>query len=334
MDHLKAVFIEEATDLIGELEKSLLALGQSVNTQAIEKVFRVMHTLKGNSAMFGFEWIGEFTHQLETIYDMVRTDRMAFSEQILNVTLASVDHLRQLLQDAHLSDAQLRARHTRLLGQIQDLGTNPGPQHVSSGIENAAGENQPATHTYYLLFRPHPNVMVNGSNLLFLLDELYALGACRINAHTRHIPALEALSVETCYVHWDAYLATTATEASIREIFLFVEEACILEIYMVSEGNLLENQQFVAHLQERIQSGQEVNIAELQVYVNQLLGIIREKALAEHHETEEMGAQGTRENGPAATIRVASQKLNNLMNLVSELLTTQARLNMIAAQSN
>ncbi|MBC7923831.1 MAG: chemotaxis protein CheA [Ferruginibacter sp.] len=327
MDHLKAVFVEEATDLIGELEKSLLALGQTINSPAIEQVFRVMHTLKGNSAMFGFDAMSECTHQLETVYDLVRTDRMDFSEAILDVTLASVDHLRHLLTDAGLADARLRANHVRLLDQIGALSQLSAPAEIPP-------EAHPSpVRTGYLVFRPHPAIMVNGSNLLFLLDELHALGDCRVNAHSRHIPPLEELSVETCYIHWDAYLATAASEASIREVFLFVEDVSDLEIHWVSEGNLLVNEQFVAHLEEQYLTGQEVNIKELQAYVNQLLAIIREKTLAQYPGAKEVDPRGQRETGAVSTIRVASDKLDDLMNLVSELLTTQARLNLIAADS-
>ena len=54
MDNFKKKFIEEATDLIDGLEKSLLELEENPDDQSIvQQVFRVMHTLKGNSGMFG-----------------------------------------------------------------------------------------------------------------------------------------------------------------------------------------------------------------------------------------------------------------------------------------
>ena len=43
------------------------------DAELIGKVFRVMHTIKGSGAMFGFDDIAEFTHGIETVYDRVRS---------------------------------------------------------------------------------------------------------------------------------------------------------------------------------------------------------------------------------------------------------------------
>ena len=68
MEEFKQKFKEEATDLINELEEALLLLDNDrSNLNLIEQVFRVMHSLKGGGAMFGFSRISEFTHHLETI---------------------------------------------------------------------------------------------------------------------------------------------------------------------------------------------------------------------------------------------------------------------------
>ena len=66
MDNFKKKFIEEANDHIIELEKALLELeGDYSNRELIEQIFRAMHSLKGGGAMFGFEMISNFTHNLE-----------------------------------------------------------------------------------------------------------------------------------------------------------------------------------------------------------------------------------------------------------------------------
>jgi two-component system, chemotaxis family, sensor kinase CheA len=57
-----------------------------------------MITLKGNSFMFGFKVIAEFTHLLESIYEYVRSGQIKISKEILDVTLASLDHLSYLVK--------------------------------------------------------------------------------------------------------------------------------------------------------------------------------------------------------------------------------------------
>ncbi len=82
MDHFRVKFIEEATDLIASLEKTLLELEQNAEDKGlVEKVFRVMHTLKGNSSMFGFEKMGNLTHHLETIYVFVREGKRTVNKR-------------------------------------------------------------------------------------------------------------------------------------------------------------------------------------------------------------------------------------------------------------
>ena len=75
---LKQKFTEEAYELINDLENAVLLLEKNAgDTQQIEAVFRAMHTLKGSGGMFGYHKISEFTHDLETIYDFVRSGDIA-----------------------------------------------------------------------------------------------------------------------------------------------------------------------------------------------------------------------------------------------------------------
>src|SRR5437868_13215225 len=100
MDPFKVKYKEEAVELIASMEKSLLLMeSNSDDPGLIEQVFRDMHTLKGNSSMFGFTVIADFTHHLESIYDLVRAGVIKISKQILNVTLSSLDHLLLLINN-------------------------------------------------------------------------------------------------------------------------------------------------------------------------------------------------------------------------------------------
>jgi len=106
MDQMKAIYIQEANELLENLEVSLLSLEDNPSDKSnIEQVFRVMHTLKGNSSMFGLAVIAEFVHDLETIYDKIRQGEMTLSKEILNTTLASFDHLNKIIIDSELEDS-------------------------------------------------------------------------------------------------------------------------------------------------------------------------------------------------------------------------------------
>ncbi len=73
IDKHREAFREEAYELLSDLEGSLLELEESPDdAELIGKVFRVMHTIKGSGAMFGFDDIAAFTHEIENVYDRVR----------------------------------------------------------------------------------------------------------------------------------------------------------------------------------------------------------------------------------------------------------------------
>ena len=103
MDAHKETFREEAFELLEELERSLLELEERPDDQEqIGRVFRAMHTIKGSGAMFGFEDIAGFTHNVESVFDLVRSGRIPVTRELVNLTLSARDHIRELL-DASVS---------------------------------------------------------------------------------------------------------------------------------------------------------------------------------------------------------------------------------------
>src|SRR5690554_3938449 len=97
-ENFQSRFVEEALDNITELESTLLELDLSPNDkELLEKVFRIMHSLKGGGGMFGFDLLSEFSHHMENIYDKIRSGHLSVSSRLLSVTFQSVDILRDLV---------------------------------------------------------------------------------------------------------------------------------------------------------------------------------------------------------------------------------------------
>ena len=93
-----ATYREEAGELLAELETSLLDLEETPDdNDLINRVFRAMHTIKGSGAMFGFDDIAAFTHEVETVFDLVRNGKMVVTKELLDLTLKSRDHISALL---------------------------------------------------------------------------------------------------------------------------------------------------------------------------------------------------------------------------------------------
>jgi chemotaxis protein histidine kinase CheA len=99
-EQFKQSFREEAREILTELESALLALNENPkDTELVSRIFRGLHTIKGSGAMFGFEKLASFTHNLETAFDEVRTGRLQISAELIDLTLAALDQIRALLEE-------------------------------------------------------------------------------------------------------------------------------------------------------------------------------------------------------------------------------------------
>jgi two-component system chemotaxis sensor kinase CheA len=101
---IREAFKLEASEILTALEASLLELEKDPdNIDAVSAIFRSFHTLKGSGGMCGFDDISEFTHQIETVYDLVRNWKIEADKALIDLTLAACDHLRDMMNADQLS---------------------------------------------------------------------------------------------------------------------------------------------------------------------------------------------------------------------------------------
>jgi two-component system chemotaxis sensor kinase CheA len=338
MDNFRSKFIEEATEHISDLEATLLLLEQDPeNKELVEKVFRIMHSLKGGGAMFGFDRISEFTHNLESIYDLVRNGSMFISKDLFDVTLAAVDHLKNLLDDKKSELPATLEQHQSLLKKIDVIIEQKNALSLSKGIskDKVSKESNPGsvskTTTYYILFQPNETIFDNGTNPLYLIDEIFNLGQAVVIPHFDHLPPYDIFNPTKCYTYWEIILSTSQPFNAISDVFIFVEDECHIDIHKLSDYNLLENNEFYNFIQQAIENKSEIGINNLQPLASKINAIqqVNEKKSDEKKITTAVSKENT-----ISSIRVSSEKLDVLMNLVSELVTTQARLSLFAEESS
>lgn len=335
MDHFKAKFLHEAEDLLAELEKAILSLEENIqDASQIEQVFRIMHTFKGNSTMFGYMHVGEFTHHLETIYDSVRSGKDAMSRDILTITLDSVDHIRTLLKEEEKMDQELKAKHERLTASLVSLTSPSGSPHQTATTNTTPGQLETGLCTFFISFRPQATIQHNGTNPLYLVDDVAQLGKTKMFPVYRALPAAEVLDTALCYLSWNMLLAYKDVPSDIQEVFMFAEDQCQLDIVKLADESLLEDETFLLEASQLLDNNAQVDLEGLKSTAS-IFSIAGKKAKKQALKEQFIpkSAQGTKEaNG--ASIRVSSEKLDSLMNLVSELVTTQARLSLFAEHNS
>jgi two-component system chemotaxis sensor kinase CheA len=315
---LKQSFREEAREILVELEATLLAMhGQSGDrngeTERVGRVFRALHTIKGSGAMFGFDALAAFTHNLETAFDAVRQGKVAISAELVDLTLSALDQIRVMVEeepgtagaDAKACAAILRAVQ-ELLGAAETRETVAEP---TAPEPLATGERC----TWHIRFAPGADLIRSGADPLLLLRELRTLGELTVHASLAALPALEELEPERCYVIWGMELATAASEDAVRDVFIFVEDRCELEIGpAVSVPEL--------------KTAGEGEVAEAVCAAD-----VTARALGEPR--GDAGRRSYDKPESAVSLRVPAARLDQLVNLVGELVTVQARLSEIAARS-
>jgi two-component system, chemotaxis family, sensor kinase CheA len=325
MEELKHTFLEESNELLASLEKALLSLEQNpFDKELIEEVFRVMHTLKGNSSMFGFPRIAELVHDLETIYDLIRQNKFTLSREVLNCTLAALDHLRTIVHDTELSEAGNRDRHEALKKDISALLGNTTVEHLQSSSAHAPQES--TLTTYFVLFEPSERIFHNGTNPLFLLTELAQIGKMAAVPAISDECAEEEIDYEKCYTAWSILLETTSAISSIEEVFVFVDPSSKITITQLCKRAVLHQKDVNDLLQHYNSLDHKLEFETVSALVNKEVNAIPSEAGGQLK--VQITEPKARVEKGSSSIRVASDKLNELMNLVSELVTTQAGLSL------
>ncbi|WP_213529847.1 Hpt domain-containing protein, partial [Paenibacillus cisolokensis] len=97
-DSLYVTYLEETEELLQEAEECLIRLESGYSTNDLNALFRVFHSIKGSSQMIGYEDIGNLTHKIEDMLDMIRKGRMDLDGQMLQLCFDGLDHVKRLFE--------------------------------------------------------------------------------------------------------------------------------------------------------------------------------------------------------------------------------------------
>ena len=328
MENFQSKFIEEAADNINDLENALLLLEDNPeDAEIIERVFRAMHSLKGGGAMFGFAMLSDFTHHMENIYDQVREGNLKVTRDLLNITLDSVDLMKKLLDKDHIGTEDTVREYNSLISSMESiLKIHAGNQDqaMRESINPAISKKeQKGLSTYYIHFIPGLDIMKNGTNPLYLIDELCSQGESLVISRIQNVPGLEEFDIEKCYTGWDMFLSTAGDINAVSDVFMFVEDECTLDIHKLSDSDLFEEESFIKKTEEYRSDDSEIVINDLMEFIGQL----NKERLGKQLNTAKRKATNGKDNA-ITSIRVSSEKIDQLMNLVSEMVITQASLSL------
>ena len=317
-------FLIEAEDLLTRIEEIALELVPNETADdLINELFRAFHTLKGSGAMFGFATVAAFTHHVETVLDLSREGRLPLSEELIRLILRSRDQIKALLAAAQnnqappvATGAEIVAALAALLPSVEATETNGASTHAAaSDSKPAVIANNAPRQTYQIHFRPAPELMVTGANPIALLNELRELGDCQIVANADRVPLLEQTQSDHCYFAWDISLATNRGLNAIKDVFMFVEDGSELRIEPTAAS---ERRVYAAAAGSATLPPPEGAVP---------LG-------AEVAQPPTARSPARKSPAKESSVRVPSERLDRLVNLVGELVMNQSRLSQVAARAN
>jgi chemotaxis protein histidine kinase CheA len=189
IDRFKQGFLEEARELLSELESALLELDDKRDDpEIVGRAFRALHTIKGSGAMFGFDEVAGFAHNLEAVFDQLRKGELAATADLISLTLAAGDQIKSMLYAAAGQGATDPDRSAGILAELRRLTGSPESLQDPRPVSRIEAAEPGVSAEWHIHFQPGRNVILNGTNLLLLLGELRELGQLRLELDTTAIP--------------------------------------------------------------------------------------------------------------------------------------------------
>ncbi len=112
----RAAFRQEAEELLTELDTSLLRLEATPSDRSlVDRVFRVMHTMKGSGATAGFHEVSAVLHDVEDIFNSAREGRLAITTAIIDCVLPITDLIKRMMGATDPELPELVAEGARLV---------------------------------------------------------------------------------------------------------------------------------------------------------------------------------------------------------------------------
>ncbi len=297
------VFFEESFEGLDVMESELLNLQPGdLDSETVNTIFRAAHSIKGGSGTFGFTSVSDFTHVLETLLDQIREGQRDLTAEHVNLFLQAVDCLREMLTSLQ-AGTEPDLTNSNTLKKEFELILNG---EVSAPVEQPVTiESDSSLDTYEVSFEPQHHLFKTGNEPLYLIQELAGLGELEVNAHVDGIPDINDLSSDDCYISWVFFLTTDKGEAAIKEVFEWVEDDAEIKITLC--GGLFSDDMETASNDEPAK-------------------VAVDESIEPENTPVERKSVAAKSNAETTSIRVSIDKVDSLINMVGELVITQAML--------
>ncbi|NLI89185.1 MAG: chemotaxis protein CheA [Epulopiscium sp.] len=316
------MFIEESEDNLQRLNENLLELENSPgDLNILNEIFRIAHTLKGMAGTMGFTKMQKLTHNAENILSELRTGEIKVSTELIDILFNSLDALENYVDEIIRTGSEGHEDYTHLIESLNEILEGKGQEAETQDKAAAAKEpistgeitlpeaqknvvreaQRQALNVYQIHISLSPNCVLKSARAFIIFRELESIGEI-IHA----VPPVEDIEDEKFDLDFDLVVVTSHMEDEIKDILMGVAEVDTVNISRVSvEDKVIESVDAAAPAIEEIHQ--------------------------EPDQDEKPKTQSKIRPVASKTVRVDIDRLDALMNLVSELIIVKTQLEGIGA---
>ena len=229
-------FYEDMNEQLGIMEDTLMDMldlpVEDIDDQMVNALFRAMHTMKGNSGMFGFDQVVAFAHVAENLLDEIRNGAVKLTEELNELFLLVNDHSRTLVElsvNGEAMDGDQKEHHKELIDQLSshlNRPDSPAPDSPPPGADQAK-----ASGVYRIRVRLKEEFFSSGMDFLEILKFLDVVGDIfDLTLDVDNLPAFDLIEPVKAYVTVAFGYKTDEPMESVTSAFEFVENDIELEV--------------------------------------------------------------------------------------------------------
>ena len=340
IDKIMETFFLECAEQLGEVEEALMTLrSEPQETDPIHAVFRAVHSIKGGAGAFGFNDLVAYAHIVENGLDVMRNNPDPGLDPRLDLIARAIDVL---------ADAVSATRDRTEFPDTSELTAEIAEAFdLSEGGDEDAGEaisfdavpidiglmdlSMPDEFKYTIKLKPTIDLYRRGNDVQRLIRHLSQFGKPEVVCHTDAVPELDKFKEDTTSLTWTIQLTSSAAKHEVASVFEWCEDDC--EIDIAVEADTADGEEFVAPDLDAL-LGLGSNVPPLVGPEDDDLPVAKTATAPTAAGPEkgavkpaggEKDASAPRQKAPP-TIRVESEKVDRLINLMGEAVISQAML--------
>lgn len=328
METFRQTYLEESFEGLEIMETGLLELPPGrPDSEKINEIFRAAHSIKGGSGTFGFIEIAGFTHVLETLLDEMRDYKRDVTQEAIDVMLAAVDVLRDMLTKLqnHQPIDELRAASVQ--AQLEAiLGMHPSETAVKSQNSQAAAVKSTMPTSWVIKMVPEKGLLQTGNEPIRIFRELQSLGKLEVTAHIDNLPSIDNFNPEELCLSWTLLLSGMEVELDdIKEVFEWIDgDGAQISIEAPITSSV------VTHQPDSTSSATMAAAAVKPVVTPAATSTASNSSESSTAKDASAQKKAPQQDG---SIRVNLSKIDQMVNLVGELVITQSMLSQFGDQA-